>query len=67
MSQRKFGIRYYKAYHKKEHIYEPLINENELVDKCHNRVNTTAEKTYIELERFTLGKISYEELMKAFS
>ncbi len=67
MSQRIFGIRYYEAYRKKEHIYEPLTNEKELVDKCHNRMNTTAEKTYIVLEKFTLGKISYEELMKAFS
>jgi hypothetical protein len=67
MSQRIFGIRYYEAYRKKEHIYEPLTNENELVDKCHNRMNTSSEKTYIALEKFTLGKISYEELMKAFS
>ncbi|WP_230397452.1 sialate O-acetylesterase [Novisyntrophococcus fermenticellae] len=66
MSQRIFGIRYYEAYHKKEDIYEPLINEKELVDKCHNRVNTSAEKKHIALEKFTLGKISYEELMKAF-
>lgn len=66
MSQRIFGIRYYEAYHKKKHIYEPLTNEKELVDKCHNRVNTSAEKTYIALERFTLGRISYEELTKAF-
>lgn len=67
MSQRIFGIRYYEAYRKKEHVYEPLTNEKELVDKCHNRKNTTAEKTYIALEKFTSGKISYEELMKAFS
>ena len=44
-----------------------LTNEKELVDKCHNRMNTSSEKTYIALEKFTLGKISYEELMKAFS
>ncbi len=67
ISQRIFGIRYYEAYHKKEHVYEPLTNEKELVDKCHNRENTPAEKTYIALENFTRGKISYEELMKAFS
>ncbi|QAT43791.1 sialate O-acetylesterase [Aminipila luticellarii] len=67
ISQRIFGIRYYEAYHKKEHVHEPLTNEKELVDKCHNRENTPAEKTYIALENFTRGKISYEELMKAFS
>ncbi|MGC4018977.1 MAG: sialate O-acetylesterase [Muricomes sp.] len=64
MSQRIFGIRYYEAYHKKQHIYESLVTEKELVDKCHNRVNTPAEKMYIALEKFTLGEISYEELME---
>ncbi|MCO7124605.1 sialate O-acetylesterase [Sporolactobacillus shoreicorticis] len=67
MSQRLFGIRYYEAYRKKKHIDEPLTNEKELVNQCHNRMNTSAEKTYIALEKFTLGKISYEELVKAFS
>jgi len=67
MSQRIFGIRYYEAYLKKEHIYEPLTNEKELVDKCHNRVNTSAEKKHMALEKFALGKIAYEELMKVFS
>lgn len=66
VSQRIFGIRYYEAYHKKEHIYEPLKNEKELVDECHSRKNTPAEKTYMAIERFTLGQISYEELLKAF-
>ncbi|MEH6306296.1 sialate O-acetylesterase [Olivibacter sp. CPCC 100613] len=67
MSQRIFGIRYYEAYLKREHIYEPLANEKVLVDNCHNRVNTSAEKKHIALERFTSGKITYEELMKFFS
>lgn len=67
MSQRLFGIRYYEAYRKKDHIDEPLTNEKELVDHCHHRMNTSAEKTYIALEKFTSGKISYKELMKAFS
>ncbi|MGK9119791.1 sialate O-acetylesterase [Olivibacter jilunii] len=67
MSQRIFGIRYYEAYLKNKHIYEPLPNEKELVEKCHNRVNTLAEKRYMALEKFTLGEITYEELMKTFS
>ncbi|MEH2998818.1 sialate O-acetylesterase [Bacillus pumilus] len=67
MSQRIFGIRYYEAFRKKEHIHEPLPNENELVNECHNRMNTSAEKKYIALEKFTLGKITYEELLEALS
>ncbi|PRS29962.1 sialate O-acetylesterase [Bacillus pumilus] len=67
MSQRIFGIRYYEAFGKKEHIHEPLSNENELVNECHNRMNTSAEKKYIALEKFTLGKITYEELLQALT
>lgn len=65
MSQRIFCIRYYEAYHKKENIFEPLTNEKDLVDGCHNRINTPVEKTYMALEKFALGKSSYEELMKS--
>ncbi|RAP22765.1 hypothetical protein C2W59_03347 [Bacillus pumilus] len=36
MSQRIFGIRYYEAFRKKEHIHEPLPNEHELVNEYLN-------------------------------
>jgi hypothetical protein len=45
---------------------QPLAEEDRLVDRCHNRDNTTAEKRYLALEGFTSGKISYEEFRKAF-
>lgn len=64
VSQRRLGVRYFQAYNEKKHIYKPLANEDELVDMCHNRDNTQAEKKYMALEKFSLGKISYEELMK---
>ncbi|WP_144716515.1 sialate O-acetylesterase [Bacillus altitudinis] len=67
MSQRIFGIRYYEAFRKTEHIHEPLPNEHELVNDCHNRMNTSAENTYIALEKFTLGKMTYEELLEALT
>jgi hypothetical protein len=66
MSQRIFGVRYYEAYLRKHHVCKPLANETQLVAKCHDRQHTPAEKKYIALERFTSGKITYEELMKAF-
>lgn len=52
---------------KKEHLHGPLPNEHELVNECHNRMNTSAEKTYIALEKFTLGKMTYEELLEALT
>lgn len=64
VSQRRFGIRYFEAYRRRKHIYKPLSDEEELVDLCHNRENTPAEKRYMALEKFSLGKISYEELMR---
>lgn len=67
ISQRIFGIRYYQAYCGKTAIYEPLADERELVDKCHQRANTASEKRHIALEKFSLGFITYEELAKAFS
>lgn len=67
MSQRIFGIRYYEAFLKRKHIYEPLVNERKLVDQCHNRGVSSVEKQYMALERFTLGKITYAEFVDAFS
>lgn len=66
VSQRKFGLRYFEAYSERKHIEQPLAEEDRLVDRCHNRDNTTAEKRYLALEGFTSGKISYEEFRKAF-
>lgn len=66
VSQRKFGIRYFEAFRERKSIHKPLMNEEKLVDMCHNRDNTPAEKKYIALEKFSLGKLSYEELMNVF-
>lgn len=67
VSQRKFGLRYFEAYQKKKHVYEPLEMEEELIEILLKREHTPAEKTYIALEKYMLGKSSYEEVMKAFS
>lgn len=67
ISQRKFGIRFFEAFHAKKHILKPLEDERKRVDICHNREHTLAEKKYIALEKFTLGKISFEELMEALT
>ena len=63
-SQRRFGIRYFKAYQTKSSIVEPLDNEENMVKELYEREYTMAEKRYITLELFTLGKSSMEEVMK---
>lgn len=66
-SQRIFGLRYFEAYHGKQHVYHPLKDEEKLAGACHNRENTPAEKVYMALENFTRGKIPYEKLMEVFA
>lgn len=63
-SQRRFGIRYFEAYQMKGNVDKPLDNEAEMVKECCERELTAAEKRYIALEQFTLGKSSIEEVMK---
>ena len=63
-SQRRFGIRYFKAYQTKSSIVEPLDNEENMVKELYEREYTMAEKRYITLEQFTLGKSYMEEVTK---
>lgn len=35
-----------------------------MVEQLYTRTNTPAEKRYIALEQFTLGKIPFEEVIK---
>ena len=41
-----------------------LDGEEEIVKKCCEKEQTIAEKRYITLEQYTLGKSSLEEVMK---
>ena len=63
-SQRILGIRYFKAYQTKSNVVEPLDNEANMVKELCEREYTIAEKRYITLEQFTLGKSSMEEVLK---
>ena len=67
VSQRRFGIRYYEAFSKKKNVLSPLENEMELLDKCIlNKPYTKGEKLYLEMMKFSTGKISYDEFVKNF-
>ncbi|SLL32015.1 Domain of uncharacterised function (DUF303) [Mycobacteroides abscessus subsp. abscessus] len=61
ISQRKFGLRYFEAFSKKQHVLEPLNNENELINLIHTRANTKSEKIYWKTLELAVGKISYDE------
>ena len=63
ISQRKFGVRYYKAFLKRENVLNPIENEMELLNICMNKPYTEGEKMYLEMLDFGLGKISYEEFL----
>lgn len=65
-SQRRFGLRYFEAYHKRCHVKEPLQNERQLAEELCKREHTASEKKYIALEQFVLEKISFKEVMKTF-
>ena len=63
-SQRRFGVRYFEAYQTKSNVNMPLTHEAEIVKVCCEKEHTIAEKRYIALEQFTLGKCSLEEVME---
>jgi hypothetical protein len=66
ISQRKFGLRYLEAFSNKQHVLEPLINENELINLNYSRTHTKGEKIYIKSMDLALGKISYDEFESQF-
>lgn len=60
ISQRKFGLRYFEAFHNKQHVWKPLMNEEERVNHTHERTHTKTEKMYIKSMELVSGKISYD-------
>jgi len=67
-SQRKFGIRYFEAFNRHEHILEPIDLENETLELINNRVLSNTEKIGLLDIKFSSGALSLEnykiELMK---
>jgi hypothetical protein len=64
ISQRKFGIRYYEAFSKRNNVLSPVKNEMELLDISINRPHTKGEKMYLEMMEFALGNMTYETFME---
>ena len=63
VSQRKFGLRYFEAFSKKQHVLEPLTDEDKLLESSYSREHTKNEKMYMKSMDFALGKMSYDEFM----
>ena len=63
VSQRKFGLRYFEAFSKKQDVLEPLADEDKLLESSYSREHTKNEKMYMKSMDFALGKMSYDEFM----
>ena len=63
-SQRRFGVRYFEAYQTKSNVDRRMDDETEIVKEYCEKEHTVAEKRYMALEQFTLGKLALEEVME---
>ena len=61
VSQRRFGVRYYEAFVKREHVLKPIENEMELLERCISGPHTKREKMYLAMAEFAAGKMTDEE------
>ena len=61
VSQRRFGVRYYEAFVKREHVLKPIENEMELLERCISGPHTKREKMYLTMAEFAAGKMTDEE------
>jgi len=60
-SQRIFGIRYFEAFNKHEHIMEPLTNENKILAMINERPLSKTEKTGLLDLKFSIGALSLKD------
>ena len=61
VSQRRFGVRYYEAFVKREHVLKPIENEMELLERCISGPHTKREKMYLAMAEIAAGKMTDEE------
>jgi hypothetical protein len=61
ISQRKFGIRYFESFLKRESVFTPLDNEDDLVKIVEERLLTTSERTSLLEIRFASGELSLKD------
>lgn len=62
-SQRKFGLRYFDAFHKKQHVLEALNEEENSLQIMMERTATKNEQIYGISIAFALGSITYDDFL----
>jgi hypothetical protein len=67
VSQRKFGIRYFKAFEQKSHILGKSADEDQIIEKIYNRPLTKNEKYELLQYQFAMGVISADEFQTQFA
>ncbi|AZA48475.1 sialate O-acetylesterase [Chryseobacterium carnipullorum] len=64
ISQRKFGIRYFKAFQQKTHILGSLPDEDQIIEAIHNRPLTKNEKIERLQYQFAMGTVTSDEFQE---
>lgn len=63
VSQRRFGVRYYRAFEGRRNVTAALPDEDELLEACINQHSLTrTEQLHLDMTAFAQGHMSYEEL-----
>ncbi|MGW7900754.1 sialate O-acetylesterase [Staphylococcus shinii] len=65
ISQRLFGIRYYQAFAKSEHVVHPLPEETQADILLHKQEQTKNEELYMLVAQFSKNEITYENFIKS--
>ncbi|MBP2000031.1 hypothetical protein J2Z69_001050 [Paenibacillus shirakamiensis] len=63
LSLRRFGLRYYEAFSKQQHVLDRLDGEEEWIEKRSIRTLSKNEYIYIQNTKLALGELSYDEYM----
>lgn len=66
-SQRKFGIRYFEAFNSRKNITEPLVDENQILERIYNRPLSSSDKYYLLNLKFSKGELSLESYKEQLS
>ncbi|WP_418129274.1 sialate O-acetylesterase [Staphylococcus sp. HKU1] len=64
LSQRKFGMRYYKAFNERSNVDVPLNGEENIESKLTKKKYTKNEKMYMLIAKLSRNQISYEDFEK---
>ncbi|WP_159721555.1 sialate O-acetylesterase [Enterococcus sp. CSURQ0835] len=65
VSQRRFGLRYYEAFAKRQSVTQPVVGELDWLKR--SRPETSAVRNYLLSKEFVLGRIDFATFMKKFA